>query len=74
MPEDEVRTALGTIKAASKHRLLGVEIDYKLTFHGHGIPGNDIVDLVAKWSAASSVLPIVIPAFNLASRSASGSI
>jgi hypothetical protein len=35
MPEDEVRTALGTIKATSKHRLLGVEIDYKLSFHGH---------------------------------------
>ncbi len=30
---------------------------------GHsGIPGNDIVDLVAKWSAASPVLPIVTPA------------
>jgi hypothetical protein len=26
-----------------------------------GIPGNDIVDLVAKWSAASPVLPIVTP-------------
>jgi hypothetical protein len=35
MPGDEVRTALGTIKATSKHRLLGVEIDYKLSFHGH---------------------------------------
>jgi hypothetical protein len=35
LPEDEVRTALGTIKATSKHRLLGVEIDFKLTFHGH---------------------------------------
>jgi hypothetical protein len=35
MPEDEVKTALGTIKATSKHRLLGVEIDYKLSFHGH---------------------------------------
>jgi hypothetical protein len=35
MPEDEVNTALGTIKATSKHRLLGVEIDYKLCFHGH---------------------------------------
>jgi hypothetical protein len=34
MPEDEVKTALGTIKATSKHRLLGVEIDYKLSFHG----------------------------------------
>ncbi len=30
---------------------------------GHsGIPGNDIVDLVAKWSAVSPVLPIVTPA------------
>jgi hypothetical protein len=30
---------------------------------GHsGIPGNNIVDLVAKWSAASPVLPIVTPA------------
>jgi ribonuclease HI len=27
-----------------------------------GIPGNDIVDLVAKWSTASPVLPIVKPA------------
>jgi hypothetical protein len=35
MPEDEVKTALGTIKATSKHRLLGMEIDYKLTFNGH---------------------------------------
>jgi hypothetical protein len=34
-PEDEVKTALGMIKATSKHRLLGVEIDYKLSFHGH---------------------------------------
>jgi hypothetical protein len=34
-PEDEIKTALGTIKATSKHRLLGVEIDYKLSFHGH---------------------------------------
>jgi hypothetical protein len=30
---------------------------------GHsGIPGNDIVDLVAKWSVASPVLPIITPA------------
>jgi hypothetical protein len=35
MPEYEVKTALGTTKATSKHRLLGVEIDYKLSFHGH---------------------------------------
>jgi hypothetical protein len=34
-PEDEVKTALGKIKATSKHRLLGVEIDCKLSFHGH---------------------------------------
>ncbi len=33
--EDEVKTALGTIEATSKHRLLAVELDYKLTFHGH---------------------------------------
>ncbi len=35
MPEDEVKIALGTIQATLKHRLLGVEIDYKLSFHGH---------------------------------------
>jgi ribonuclease HI len=30
---------------------------------GHsGIPGNDIVDQIAKWSAASPVLPIITPA------------
>ncbi len=34
-PEDEVKTALGTTKATSKQWLLGVEIDYKLSFHGH---------------------------------------
>jgi hypothetical protein len=34
-PEDEIKTALGTIKAPSKQRLLGVEIDHELSFYGH---------------------------------------
>jgi hypothetical protein len=43
-----------------------LQVNSKITIQwiqGHsGIPGNDIVDLVAKWSAASPVLPIVTPA------------
>jgi ribonuclease HI len=43
-----------------------LQVNPKITIQwipGHsGIPGNDIVDLVAKWSAVSPVLPIVTPA------------
>jgi hypothetical protein len=43
-----------------------LQVNPKITIQwipGHsGIPGNDIADLVAKWSAASPVLPIVTPA------------
>jgi ribonuclease HI len=43
-----------------------LQVNPKITIQwipGHsGIPSNDIVDLVAKWSAASPVLPIVTPA------------
>jgi hypothetical protein len=45
---------------------LQIQVNPNITIQwipGHsGIPGNDIVDLVAKWSVASPVLPIVTPA------------
>jgi hypothetical protein len=50
IPEDEVKTALGTMKATSKHRLLGVEIDYKLSFHGH------LQNVASKLNGLSGVL------------------